>query len=392
MKTRFLLAIGAIVMGTLSTATTAAAIGVSGPQPFGLAPAPAPGGQPRSYFTFQLEPGQARTDAIVIGNEGSSPQTFALAVAKGATATNSGSTFPADSAACTGAGCWITGLPSRITLPAHREQRLPFHLAVPRAAPQQEYLAGITAGPAAPLSPVNLSPNGQSRAVVIEQVTIGVEIIVGDAARMRNELDIPNVTATMLDGTLPRLLVNVDNHGQTILRAHGTASCAPGGKPITEPVYVSTVLPGDGAQIPVNVLGLHAGVRTHCSVILPYAGHLTAQWSGLVEIPQTASSVAPPQSAVAPLGSIAAPPPAKSAARQSGLPTWALTLIAALAALALGMLVALILILRRRPRPTEDSAEVIDVSDSATATIDVRNPKEEQETSPEQSKEQPQDP
>lgn len=283
-------ALAAVAIVALTAAPPAASpgpanmMGINGR--FGLAPAPNSQGQSSLYFHLAVAAGHSARSAIMVVNLGKVTQKLKIGRAIGVTATNGGSAYRPLAQGCAGAGCWVTGLPRQVTLPAHTEERLDFTVRVPFGTSPGQYLGGISAGPNTRPRPVTLgrSKKASSRAVIVEDVTIGVAVTVGQLSRLTTRFRIPGVQGT-IEGSVPRLSIRVDNAGQTFAHATGTASCAAGGSQHSYAVHVGTILPRDQARIAVNAPGLPEGATLPCKVSLYYGNHQTVSWTGRVEIP-----------------------------------------------------------------------------------------------------------
>ena len=330
------LAIVIIAMAAMTTGQPARAISVP-PPAFGLTPMPTPAGVPRPYFQMTISPGGSAADTAIVSNDGTSTERLRLATATGITATNSGSAFTEASGRCAGPGCWVTGLPATVTLPARTGRVLAFRVAVPPGTPRGQYLAGITVESAAPPSPVRAGVNGHASAsvIIVSQVNVGVAITVGALARLRTRMAVLAVTSGSV-GSLPRLNVLVHNAGQTFARAHGTVSCATGGGRRTFGLVVDTVLPGEDAVLPVNVPGLRAGSMP-CTVSLRDQAGGTSTWSGTVVVAPAAGTA----------NTIRIGKGAYATVPATGVPTWAIALLAIGAAILLTLSWLLVLHFRR---------------------------------------------
>jgi len=311
--------------------------GVSVGGAFGLAPAPGPQGQLRSYFQLAVAPGQAVTATVVIANLARRAQTLALGRALGVTAGNGGSAYRTDSGRCRGVACWVTGLPSQVTLPAGDREMVTFLVRVPRGTPPGQYLSGIAATPAARAKPVNIGSNGSSsaQAVIVDAVTVGVAITVGRLSSLVSQLSIRGVQGTT-EGPVARLTIGLYNTGRTFAKGTGQASCQARGQRHSYPVNADTVLPGDHALIAVNAPGLPEGATVPCAIRIRYGKNQVVSWSGPVAIPggQNERVVHTGKGAYALLP-------------QSGFPLWGIALIA----ICLLLLAAVIFLLYRQQRP-----------------------------------------
>jgi hypothetical protein len=276
------------LLAALAAPGTAVAAGAGsdvGTGQFGLTPLPSAAGQQRSYFSLTVAAGRVARDTAVISNQSRATERLLVTISRGVTAVNSGSGYQGLDRRCTGPSCWVTGLPARVTLGPGASQTLPFRVAVPAGTRSAQYLAGITAQSAARPRPVRIGSgqHASAKAVIIDQVTVGVAVTVGRLSQLRTAVVIRPVTGAWI-GSLPRLSIPVRNPGQTFARATGTLSCRTGARRRTYPVIMNTVLPGTGAVLSVNALGLKTG-STPCTVRLrDNAGHLDT-WSGIVRLP-----------------------------------------------------------------------------------------------------------
>lgn len=131
--------------GLLLSAPSAAGAVTAGP--FSLEPVLLPGSSlPRSDFSFVLEPGQRVTDAVVLANYASAPQTFELYAADGYNAPNGGGLAMRPAAAGgRSVGGWVHLAASRYTVPAHTVATVPFSLTIPEGARPGDHVGGIVA-------------------------------------------------------------------------------------------------------------------------------------------------------------------------------------------------------------------------------------------------------
>jgi hypothetical protein len=251
------------VLAVPGTASAAHAAGDLGVGQFGLTPSPSAGGQPRPYFSLAVSAGGSARDTAVISNLSRATERLKVTISRGVTAANSSSGFEAISGRCTGSSCWVSGLPADVTLGPGASETLPFRVKVPAGTRPAQYLAGITAQAAARPRAVRVGSgtHASAKAVIIDQVTVGVAVTVGRLSQLRTAVVIRPVTGAWI-GSLPRLSIPVRNPGQTFARATGTLSCRTGARRRTYPVIMNTVLPGTGAVLSVNALGLKTGSTT----------------------------------------------------------------------------------------------------------------------------------
>lgn len=329
------LALAALAIAT--SALPAAAVGAGGNGSFSLTPAPDSDGKAVPYFTMTVAAGHSASAIVIVSNLGHETEKLKLSPSTGLTAANGGSAFSPTFRSCAGVGCWVTGLPVTVTLPAGTGERLRFTVHVPPGTTPGQYLAGLSAEPASRPQPVRVGSNGKSQAqgVIVEQVTVGVAVTVGSLPQLITRLQIPGVSGTAV-GKTARLNILLRNTGQTFAHGTGTASCTVAGKRRSFAVFASTVLPGDHAVIAVNAPGVPEGPRVPCTVRIDYGSRLTASWSGSVTVP------VPPRTRIIHTG-----PGAYAVIPSGGVPPWAIALIS-VGVLALAAAAALLLQLRRR--------------------------------------------
>jgi len=295
----------------------AAAASAGGNGSFGLTPLPASDGQAAPYFMMNVAAGHSAAGDAVIANLDGTVEQLKLSRATGVTAANGGSAFSRSYQRCSGPGCWVSGLVRRLALPAGTRERLPFTVHVPAGTRPGQYLAGITAELATKPQSVGVGSNGaaRARAVIIQQVTVGVAVTVGSLSRLSMQLRIPGVSGAAV-GATARLEIAMENTGQRFAHAAGKASCTAAGTRHSFAVRVPTILPHDQAVIAVNAPGLPEGSTLPCAVRLSYGNGLIARWAGSVTLP------APPRTHVVHIG-----PGAYAVVPAGGIPVWAIALL-----------------------------------------------------------------
>jgi hypothetical protein len=244
------------LLAVITAPAPAAAACVPATGPFSLTPSPTSAGQPRSYFQVTVAPGRPARDTAIISNEGITTGRLQITISRGITAGNSGSAYEDMAGRCTGADCWVSGLPATVTLAPGARRVLAFTIAVPRQAPPGQYLAGITAESAT--RPRAVRAGSSASVIIIDKVTVGIAVTVGPLSRLRTALVIPAVSAGWI-GPTPRLYIPVRNTGQAFARATGQVSCQAGGRNHSWPVIMETVLPGGHWQVSAQLLAMAAG-------------------------------------------------------------------------------------------------------------------------------------
>jgi hypothetical protein len=338
-------ALAAVALLALTAAAPAASpgpggnLGIGGQ--FGLVPSPGINSR-GGYFQLTVAPGESATATVIITNLEAKAQELKIGRSVGVTAANGGSTYSALSQGCAGASCWVSGLPSVVTLPAHTQERLDFTVRVPDGTAPGQYLGGVSAGPyvTPPSVVIGSSKQQSTRAVVLEEVTVGVAVTVGQLSSLTTRFGIDGVQGA-IEGPMARLYIQLDNTGQTFAQGTGTASCTAGGSQHSYPVNANTILPGDHAQIAVNAPGLPEGATLPCTISVDYGSHQTVSWTGTVRIPGASDTRI-----------IHTANGAYTVIPNGGIPPWALTLIGIgvlmLAGMAAVLLRPLLTRLRRR--------------------------------------------
>jgi hypothetical protein len=271
------------------TATQAGAQAVNvpapGPGPFGLTPTPTAAGLPRPYFQMTIAPGRSAVGTAIISNEGAKLQRLRVTVSKGVTAADSGSAFEGITRRCQGTSCWVKGLPGTVTLGPGDERLFAFRVTIPRRTRPGQYLVGITAESAIRPRAVLVGRNrhASARAIIIDEVTVGVAVTVGRRSRLHTALAISPVSAGWI-GSTPRLYIPVHNPGQTFVRATGNITCRSAGRRHSYRVVMETVLPRGSAVLPINAPGLVSG-PARCAIWLNDGTGRPVTWSGGVNVP-----------------------------------------------------------------------------------------------------------
>ena len=281
-------ALAAVAVAALTAAAPASSPGSPGSMglggQFGLVPAPGSNGADGLYFQLTVPPGQSTTATVILTNLAAKTQELKIGRSVGVTAANGGTTYSVVAHGCLGAACWVSGLPSLVTLPAHAQERLDFTVKVPNGTAPGQYLGGIAAAPAVAPPSVAVGKQQSTRAVIVEDVTVGVAVTVGQLSSLATRFQIESVQGA-IEGPVARLYIRLHNTGQTFAYATGQASCTAGGTQHSYAVSANTILPGDRAQIAVNAPGLPEGATLPCTVTLDYGNHQTLSWSGVVQIP-----------------------------------------------------------------------------------------------------------
>jgi hypothetical protein len=231
------------------------------------------------YFSLTLGPGTGATRTVQISNLRAITQTLDLYAVRGVTAPSSGDVYVGKPGTCMAAGCWITGLPARLTLAAYQAQDVAFSVHVPAATTPGQYLGGVAVQPVSMPSPT--SGHG-ARSVIVHEVVIGVAVTVG--SHYPSELSIPGVMGAAI-GDAAGIAVSEANGGGQFEHPRGTATLVSNGASSSFPLQSSTMLPGGQASLRVLTPHIAPGVYS-ARVVLTYdGGAKTAYWNGTVQVP-----------------------------------------------------------------------------------------------------------
>lgn len=276
----------AVTLATMLTVVPAAAAGPAGTGVFGLTPAPNGHGQVAPYFMMAMAADESATVTALISNPSNVTETLKVSRSTGVTASNGGSAFSGAFQPCSRTGCWVTVTPAVVTLRPGTGRLLTVSVHVPAGTAPGQYLAGVTAASTARPRSVRVGAHGKAvaRAIIIEQVSVGVAVTVGNLSQLVTRLRIPGVSGAAV-GDMARLYIRLRNIGQTFAGATGRVSCTADGRPHSFSVTAGTVLTDDSAQIPVNAPGLPQGSTVPCLVRLRYGHGQTASWTGPVTLP-----------------------------------------------------------------------------------------------------------
>jgi hypothetical protein len=252
---------------------------------FTVGPAPAADGQPRGYFQLSAVAGGSLQDVVAFGNTGAVTERLRVGVTDGTTATDSGSAYGPLTSNCAGTACWVTGIPPTITLAPHTQEEVKFQVNVPGGTRPAQYLAGISATRDAASPPVPTASGARTQVTIVPRVVIGVAVTVGGLATLTSQAEITGATAGWVDGIV-RLTVAVHNSGQRFTKGTGVISCGMDGATHSFGLSMDTVLPGQGAGLPINATSLRQGTW-QCSGRLKAADGGTTSWTGTVVVPST---------------------------------------------------------------------------------------------------------
>ena len=305
-----------------------------------IGPSIAPGAPASSYFDLSASPGSTTTESMVVANPNPYACGVTLSPALGITVVNGGDTYAAIAPGqpCSGAACWLAGLPQTVTVSANNRVLVPFSVQVPLAVASGQYLAGVvgepSTGPEAPQASATSGQVGGVGASVEARVAIGVAVTVtGSLQPLMVISSVQLESAGLVSSTIA---VTVHNTGNTWVHPKGTVAVAVAGTDKSADVSSGTVLPGDTANLSTPESSVPGGLH-HVVVSLDYAdGVAPATWSGELRFPQ------PPVVHVNG-GTITVVTP-------SGLPKWAVALLIGLVAVIVGLTVALLVVWRRRRR------------------------------------------
>ena len=333
---------GSLLLPSVASAAPSTTTATSTPSPiFSAAPLPRVGLPNLSYFDLTLAPGQSDSEGLKVTNGSNSPETLEMVPGNGVTSPNSGDTYSAldATAACKNVACWVTGIPTTITVPPVTTIEVPLTIHVPASVGPGQYLGGIIVQPSGPSAPKPVNTNNPKVAAavtILNQVGVGVAITVGPASGLTPHMAIPGVIGGVV-GSHFDAKVTENNTGNTFEKPFGKLSITDSGGKQSFRFVSDTVLPGQGAQIRVYLPGLSPGTYS-VSVALDYGHGQVASWSGSITLPKPAVS----QTLNHGSETIVYEP--------GGEPAWIVALISVGSALFLVAVALIIVFLRRRRR------------------------------------------
>jgi len=231
------------------------------------------------YFSLALRPGTTLVRTLQISNLRPTTQTLDLYAVQGVTSPSSGDVYVGRPGICKAAGCWITGLPPRVTLAANQARQVAFSVHVPATTPPGQYLAGVAVQPAS--RPAPTSGRG-AEAMILHEVVTGVAVTAG--SHYRSALSVPTVSGAAI-GDAAGVTVAEANGGAQFEHPSGTVTLVANGANRSFPLRSSTVLPGGRATLRVLTPQVTPGAHS-ARVALTYdGGAKTAYWTGTVRIP-----------------------------------------------------------------------------------------------------------
>lgn len=304
-------------------------------------------GAGKSYFELTLGPGGRQSEAVLLANPQPYDCMVTLEAAIGQTAVNSGNSYWVPEEPCSETSCWLSGLPTTVTIPAGGRLTVGFDVSVPSGTPSGQYLAGVIVRPAGTLPAPSTGEDEQVAVSVAARVAIGVAVIVPGPLRPR--LEIPAVTLDLGSGT-PQLQVHVRNSGNTWEHPAGGARVRVSSGTSSFGVRSNTILAGDVAVLPLPVEGVQRG-RWHTKVVLDYGDDQQAVWQGDLDYP------APPARPDGDQASDALP-------TDMGIPGWVFAVIGALGLLVVALVAVVVAMLRKRRAEERDRAATARAGDT----------------------------
>jgi hypothetical protein len=241
---------------------------------FGAAPISLTGKPVAANYALSLKAGHSAAQGIALRNKTASKLTLRVSAAVGKTAPASGDAYAGAFAACSGAGCWVQGLPAAVTLRGGVTQSASFTIAVPRGTSSGQYLAGIVVEP----------KTGQSTTNQGRPITLRVAITVGNTAALPGHLAVTAISSAKVHST-PYIYLQEQNSGKLIARGSGRLTCTHGSSTLTYPFTSGDVLAGDSAVLPVLAADLPLGVTVNCRAEFLTASTATAAFTAAVHTP-----------------------------------------------------------------------------------------------------------
>lgn len=292
-----------------------------------------------SYFRVTAAAGSVTSESVLVANPQAIPCRVILAPAYGKTAINSGDSYPVapPAGSCVRTSCWISGLPSEVTVPGKARVVVPFEIRVPTGSPGGEYLAGVVVRPDTSGVPT-ARPTASTGVGAAVTTRVGIGVAVRVPGLLHPLLTIPTVTLDVSEGTPLLRIVEHDGGNTWEHPAGGALISTSGARTIRFGTSSSTILPGDSAKLTLPVAGTSKG--SHPTEVILWYAHNTkkAVWRGVISYPSSTAPGTGPSKVV----------------HQSSVPAWIIILAVILALMVLLLLVLLFALLRKRRDDDDD--------------------------------------
>lgn len=241
-------ALAAVVFTALALLPGAAS--AQSPLVFGIQPA---GGSTTanrgSYFTYELTPGAAVDDILVVSNDGAEQVILKLFAADGITSINGSTSFADPGDIRSNTLSWLSTTLTAVPVPPGQDVSVPFHIQVPRDATPGDHVAGwVVEAPPRAGTVGGVGANVTSRA--------GVAVVVRIPGETNPELVLGGICLNQETGS-NYFEVSVRNQGNVLTRAAGTLTLETrgGDEVFTRPADLGNVVPADGTVMRLDAPG-----------------------------------------------------------------------------------------------------------------------------------------
>ena len=260
--TRFLAALTALLLGTLSFGSGSAvahAEGSPGSIAWTVRTALSQYGSDRPKFTYTVKPGQRLTDGIDISNRSRAKITLKIYAADGFTADSGGFDILTPAKPSKAIGAWVTPVVARVIIPAGRQVQIPFTMTVPTNATPGDHLGGI-------VTVLDQHDGSDTRTVIHRRVGLRIQARV--SGELRSQLRIEKLRLHDDDRGNPfgsgraSISYTVHNSGNTVLSGLQKAKFADGlfglSSRTVDIARLPDLLPGETWDAKASIEDVHA--------------------------------------------------------------------------------------------------------------------------------------
>lgn len=252
---------------------------------FGLRPVNYDPARPetKSYFIYDVAPGQTFEDSVLVSNSGSEEGTARLYPVDAVTGQTGGVIFPLRNVERDDVGGWITIHTREVTLAPNESREVNFTVSVPDDARPGQHVGGLVA------ENVELARGaeaGEGAFTVLVQSRAAVAVQANLPGEPVEKLEITGVE-TDVQGGYQKFLIGLRNAGTVMLKPDGRLTVeGSGGEPLRRQTFeLDTFLAGTEIRYPLLVERevLDAGTYP-VEVVMTYGTGGRARWDGEIEI------------------------------------------------------------------------------------------------------------
>jgi hypothetical protein len=214
----------------------------------GLAPAHGDPSRPvtEAYFVLDVDPGQSRSDAVLVSNTAGVPTDVLVDAVDGITGVTSGAVYANRADPAHGAGAWITAALSSITIAAASRSTVAFTVRVPVGTAPGDHLAGLAFENAHPST-----SRGRLAVTTVTRSVIGILVRIPGPSSFHLHIDRAQIQQQP-GGSGQSVVVTLGNDGAALGKpALAVSVDGPSGYRRFFYRQLDTILPGDTIPYPV---------------------------------------------------------------------------------------------------------------------------------------------